>query len=155
MAWSYYSNGKQYGPVSQTELKFHISSGSVKPTDRVFGPGMVTWVTASEVTAMIQDTPTETESITARATEQVGLTEGEFASSIGNTLIWLSLISATICIFAFGRIEVSDLYGSTKTAWSPFIVVAIIAGGLNGVFFGYLLAKVGSVLRKLEKATAV
>lgn len=53
MTWHYYSNGKQFGPVSKTELRFHISSGSVKSTDKVFGPGMTSWATAGEVPELL------------------------------------------------------------------------------------------------------
>jgi hypothetical protein len=63
----------------------------------------------------------------------------------------LSFIGAAICVFSFGRIEVPSGMYSTETQWSPLLVSVYIAGGLNGMFFGYLLSKVGSVLRRLEK----
>jgi hypothetical protein len=77
-------------------------------------------------------------------------TESVTASFIGNAVIWLNLLSAIACIVAFGRVTVPDsLYGSTQQ-WSPTLVVFIAAAGLNGMFFGYMLSKIGSILRRLE-----
>ena len=76
--------------------------------------------------------------------------EGSTASNIGNALIWLSLVAAVVCIFVYGRVEIPDGIYNTREVWSPLIVLACIASGLNGAFFGYLLSKVGSVLRHLE-----
>lgn len=80
--------------------------------------------------------------------------EGSTASLIGDMIIVLSAISAVVCIMAFGRVEVPNGLYSTQTQWSPLLVSVYIAAGLNGMFFGYLLSKVGSVLKHLEKSSA-
>ena len=48
MSWYYTSNGKQYGPATEAEVRFHISSGSITPTDTVKVPGTAEWVSATE-----------------------------------------------------------------------------------------------------------
>lgn len=85
------------------------------------------------------------------ASPQRASSEGSVASAIGDAIMVLSFIGAAICVFSFGRIEVPSGMYSTETQWSPLLVSVYIAGGLNGMFFGYLLSKVGSVLRRLEK----
>ncbi len=70
--------------------------------------------------------------------------EGVIASNIGNGIIWLSLISAALCVFFLART------GPEGKDWNGLLVSIYVASGLNGAFFGYLLAKVGSVLRRLE-----
>ena len=79
------------------------------------------------------------------------LSEGDYTSMIGKAVMWLSIAAAAICIFALGRIEVPDGMYDTKIVWSTTLVASFVAAGLNGVFFGFLLDKVGSVLRHLEK----
>ena len=54
MSWYYISNGKQYGPASDIELRFNISSGNVKSTDLVKGPGMTEWIPASDATEQLK-----------------------------------------------------------------------------------------------------
>lgn len=77
------------------------------------------------------------------------------ASSIGNAVIWLSLIASIVCVFTLGRITIPDgLYG-TKQIWSSTLVAAFLAAGLNGAFFGYALAKIGSVLKHLESIRGI
>lgn len=48
--WHYKLNGKEFGPVSEEELRSNISSGDIKQTDLIKGPGMSEWVPASYVT---------------------------------------------------------------------------------------------------------
>ncbi|WP_428821151.1 hypothetical protein [Microbulbifer sp. MCCC 1A16149] len=79
--------------------------------------------------------------------------EGSSVSNVGNVIIWLSIASAIACIFIFGRIEVGTGY-SASYRWIPGIVISCVVGGLNGVFFGYLLAKLGRVLSHVEALRA-
>lgn len=151
MAWHYIYNGKEFGPVSVETLRFHISAENVKSTDMVRGPGVPLWTPAADVMNIIDESPDAP--VLASATTSAP-SEGISASVIGNAIIWLSLIGATICVFAFGRVEVPDgLYGTT-TRWNSVLITIVIASGLNGIFLGYLLAKVGSVLKKLERSEA-
>jgi hypothetical protein len=77
--------------------------------------------------------------------------EGSTAKLVGNVVIWLSLASSVVCILVFGRVSVPDGSYATKEVWSWLLVTAFVAAGANGVFFGYLLSKVGSVLLRLEQ----
>ena len=89
----------------------------------------------------------------AAAVVENPLSEGDYTSMIGQALIWLSLASAVICVFAFGRVEIPSVseYSSPEKVWNASTVIACITVGLNGAFFGFLLSKVGSVLKHLEK----
>ncbi len=87
----------------------------------------------------------------AAAASESSLSEGDYTSMIGKAVMWLSIAAAAICIFALGRIDVPDGIYDTKTVWSTTLVASFVAAGLNGVFFGFLLDKVGSALRHLEK----
>lgn len=81
------------------------------------------------------------------------LSEGGMTSAIGKAIIWVSIAAAITCIFTLGRVEIPNtdgLYGS-HTIWSSTLVASFVAAGLNGVFFGFLLDKIGSVLARLEK----
>jgi ribosomal protein S27E len=60
MSWYYTSNGKEFGPSSATEVRFHISSGSILPTDKVKGPGMAEWVPAADVLEQLGAPPIPT-----------------------------------------------------------------------------------------------
>lgn len=84
--------------------------------------------------------------------------EGSFVNVLGWCLIILSVVAAGFCILQFGKVEVQVDYGLgqsyTKDEWSPTLVITFMAAGLNGVFFGYLLAKMGSVLTHLEALRA-
>jgi hypothetical protein len=78
-------------------------------------------------------------------------TEGSATGTLGTVLIVLSIVSTCICVMAFGRIRIpSGLYG-TQTVWSSTLVMAYVAAGLNGVLLGFVLQKVGSILRHLEQ----
>lgn len=81
--------------------------------------------------------------------------EGSTASFIGNAVIWLSFIASVICVIAFGRVEIPNGPYSTQIQWSTLLVSVYVAAGLNGMFFGYLLAKVGSVLSRLDSGRNV
>lgn len=71
--------------------------------------------------------------------------------TLGRVLIWLSIVSSIVCVSVYGRARVpGGLYGS-EIVWSSTLVMAFIAAGLNGVLFGFLLSKVGSVLKHLEQ----
>ena len=77
--------------------------------------------------------------------------EGGTASMIGNAITWLSLAAAILCIFMFGRVEVPSGMYSSKTQWNAALISIFAGAGVNGMFFGYLLSKVGSVLSHLER----
>ena len=77
-------------------------------------------------------------------------TEGDYAALIGQAIIWLSIVGAAICIFLFGQYELPDGPYSTKKVWNTTLIGFYVASGLNGVFFGFLLSKIGSVLKHLE-----
>lgn len=79
------------------------------------------------------------------------MSEGRLASGIGVAIMWTSVAAALVCIFAFGRIEIPYGTYGTKRVWSPAVVITCIGLGVNGVFFGFLLSKVGSALQHLEK----
>lgn len=78
-------------------------------------------------------------------------TEGDYTSLIGQAIIWLSIVAAAICIFLFGQYEVPDGLYRTKKVWNTTLIGFYVASGLNGVFFGFLLSKLGSVLKHLER----
>lgn len=105
-----------------------------------------------QAAALLAPSADDGSGVTAAALPQTAQSEGSNASTIGEIIIVLSAISAIVCIMAFGRVEVPNGLYSTKTQWSLLLVSVYVAGGLNGMFFGYLLAKVGSVLKHLEKA---
>lgn len=48
MSWYYESDGKQVGPFSEIEIRYHVSSGSIKPTDKIKGPDIDGWILASD-----------------------------------------------------------------------------------------------------------
>ena len=85
------------------------------------------------------------------STPEEALSEGEYTAMIGQAIIWLSLIGAALCIFMFGRIQVSEGLYSTKTIWSSTLVATYAVAGVNGAFFGFLLSKIGSVLIRLDQ----
>jgi len=47
--WYYKFDKEEFGPISKIKLKYKISSGQIKSTNLVKGPGMSEWATASEV----------------------------------------------------------------------------------------------------------
>lgn len=69
--WRYFSNGKECGPASEIEVRFHISAGNVKVSDKVLPPGQSEWIPASEAArfygtaAVIADESPETCASTA------------------------------------------------------------------------------------------
>lgn len=71
------------------------------------------------------------------------VSEGQMAKAIGTAILWASLVSAAACVFFLGR-------GPEGEGWNLLFVSIYLASGLNGAFFGYLLSKVGSVLKRLE-----
>ena len=71
------------------------------------------------------------------------ISESHTATVIGNAVLWGSLASAAACVFFLGR-------GPEGEGWNGLLVSIYLASGLNGAFFGYLLSKVGSVLKHLE-----
>jgi len=148
VAWYYMIKDKEFGPMNVESLRYDILAENVKPTDMVKGPGVEVWTPVADVMNIINNSP---DTPVAVSVETSGSSEGDTASFIGNAIIWLSLISAVICIFALGRTEVSNGFYNT-TQWNSLLITMFIAGGLNGVLFGYLLAKVGSVLKRLERA---
>ena len=74
--------------------------------------------------------------------------EGHATATLGTVLIVLSIVSTYVCIMAFGRVPVG-LY-STRPAWNTTVVMTYVAAGLNGVLMGFVVNKVGSVLKHLE-----
>lgn len=76
-------------------------------------------------------------------------TEGNATATLGTVLIVLSIVSTYVCIMAFGRVP-AGLY-STRESWNSTLVMAYIAAGLNGVLIGFVVNKVGSVLKHLEQ----
>lgn len=71
------------------------------------------------------------------------VSEGHMAKAIGTAIFWASLVSAGFCVFFLGRTPDGE-------GWNLLFVSIYLASGLNGAFFGYLLSKVGSVLKHLE-----
>lgn len=90
--------------------------------------------------------------------DQKALLESENVKLIGSIVIWVSIIAAAICCFAFGKTQIdsSAAYGLSLGHYKDVpnwpAIVAFIASGLSGVLLGYLFLKVGSVLRHLEEA---
>lgn len=146
MAWYYLSDHKRFGPISADELRSRIAQGIVRPTD-LLKCKRVHWESVESVIDIIKDS---TESAEDDILLEGCSSEGDVAKIIGTLIIYLSIISAAICIFAFGKIEIQDSLYSTRTVWSPTLIGIFVAGGINGAFFGYLLSKVGSVLKHLE-----
>ena len=94
--------------------------------------------------------PAASGSVTAQDMASAFSWEADITVMLGKVLIWLSIMSSVICAFVYGRVRVPDgLYGA-DTVWSSTLVMVFIAAGLNGVLFGFLLQKVGSILRHLE-----
>lgn len=52
MQWYYSKNGKQLGPVSQSDLISKISSGEVTPSDLVWRDGMADWLPSAQVSEL-------------------------------------------------------------------------------------------------------
>lgn len=78
-------------------------------------------------------------------------TEGDYATFIGQAIIWLSIAGAAICILLFGQYEFPDGPYNTKKVWNIPLIGQYVVFGLIGVFFGFLLSKIGSVLKHLER----
>ena len=55
--WHCYVDGKQYGPVSEADLRAWIQQGRVKPTDNVWREGMADWVPAGSVPELLSAGP--------------------------------------------------------------------------------------------------
>jgi len=143
----------KFGPVDVETLRRHASLGKVKAGDAVIGPGLQYWTRLSEAMSIINSSAGASSSQDEASSEE--WTEGDYASVIGNSVIWFSLISAAVCVFAFGRVEMPGRYGiTTENHWNIILVSIYMGAGLNGAFFGYLLAKVGSILKRLEVAVA-
>jgi len=51
--WHCYVDGKQYGPVSDADLRAWIQQGRVKPTDNVWREGMADWIPAGSVPELL------------------------------------------------------------------------------------------------------
>lgn len=96
-------------------------------------------------------TPAQSHATEATAGDGALTTEGDYAALIGQAIIWLSIVGAAICIFLFGQYELPDGPYSTKKVWNATLIGFYVASGLNGVFFGFLLSKIGSVLKHLER----
>lgn len=96
-------------------------------------------------------TPAQAQATEASAGDGALTTEGDYAALIGQAIIWLSIVGAAICIFLFGQYELPDGPYSTKKVWNTTLIGFYVASGLNGVFFGFLLSKIGSVLKHLER----
>ncbi|XOV78140.1 MAG: hypothetical protein ACFHVJ_14475 [Aestuariibacter sp.] len=75
--------------------------------------------------------------------------EGKATENLGWIIVWLSVISCIILVFTFGKIETG--YG--KEVWVPGTVILYVGMGINGVLFGYLLAKVGKILSHVSFLT--
>lgn len=78
--------------------------------------------------------------------------ESGMVAIVGNMVIVLSIICAIAGIFFLGKTEVDAgiYYSDTRTEWSLAVIFACIATGISGCVFGYLIKKLGSVLRHLE-----
>jgi len=84
------------------------------------------------------------------------VSEGGIARVVGGLIIAVNVIGAITCIFTLAKYKSYDpefpsdaLFA--KTHFNPGLVIAFIAWGLNGVTFGYLIMKIGSILRHLER----
>ncbi len=75
--------------------------------------------------------------------------EGRTAAFIGNAVIALSFFGSLICLGAFGKVSVQSGPFEATEVWGPVLVSIYVAAGVNGALFGYLLAKVGSILTHL------
>lgn len=73
-------------------------------------------------------------------------TESEMCNLIGGLVMLISVIAGIAFILAFGKVPRS-YYGEE---WSVIMILTGIGIGLQGVFFGYLLQKIGSILRYHE-----
>lgn len=72
----------------------------------------------------------------------VNSTEGDNAVTIGNLVIAFSIIGAVVGVFYISS--------SQSNALSELMTVIFLASGINGAFFGYLLTKVGGILRRMD-----
>jgi hypothetical protein len=97
----------------------------------------------SSLCATCLNDPETLKSLTASAAQLAPkpMSEGATAAAIGRYLIGLSLVAAMLLLWL-------ALRGADTR---PGLIVASIVAGLVGMFFGYLLEKVGSVLMHLER----
>lgn len=73
----------------------------------------------------------------AAAASEVPDSEGRNAKFLGRALGWVTVVGAVVCVVGSG--------------FDPFWMLLALGGTLNGLFFGYLLSKVGSILLHLER----
>ena len=69
MEWFYSNNGKQEGPISESELKAKIGSGLVKTSELAWHEGMNDWQPISSISALAPLESVATAPIEATATE--------------------------------------------------------------------------------------
>src|SRR3954453_13960155 len=57
LQWFYASQGKQWGPIADPQLRQMIASRSLQPTDLVWTQGWPQWVPAGSVPSLIPPAP--------------------------------------------------------------------------------------------------
>lgn len=80
--------------------------------------------------------------------------ESENCKFIGHLVLVFSIAVGMLYIFAFGRVETirySEYAGEIKeSAWSIAQIIMGLAIGLSGLFWWYIIQKIGSILTHLE-----
>ncbi len=142
--WYYTVNQQQAGPVELARLQQMVSSGTLGPTELVFGPGLAQWTPAAQVSAL-SAAPTSapswapTHAPVAVAPVSVGDALRASADPIG-TLSYRGVDSGQMGI----SIRATDMLRSTKP-WVRFMSIMIFIGAGLMVLGGLAIVVVGAM----------
>jgi hypothetical protein len=109
MQWYYSKNGRQLGPVEESELRAKLASGEVAQTDLVWRDGMGDWRPAGGVPELARpvahvlpvsfEKPGEASPYAAPATRDIA--PASYGPLIPNYL-WQSIVVTIFCCWPFG-----------------------------------------------------
>ena len=130
MSWQYISNGKQFGPASETEIRFHISSGSIASTDKVKPPN-ADWISASDAHLYFTYSTTP---VNSTSTNMPVLDE----SKAGKAKRWAKLVFlfvAGLCGIKF--FIAFFVYGNNHIAVQAILQLILVGPVLALIAFGF------------------